>query len=222
MKELVLAAIVAVSTVNADWATHESDHYYPHYDQPHHYREAFNPHHYGEQYYEAAYAHHQPDHYALGEGYYGHGYAADEYYGHGGYHTVGHPHERAGYVANQLRLGKRYEDPVMAKLADELLMYEDPAAYKQRKLEDEAAKEAAEIAEVQDPEARHRHYAAAASKEAKELQKITEPMTYHREQAEKEKAEYYAEQARQADPEYHALLAKVEEARKSAHMTTLW
>jgi hypothetical protein len=47
-------------------------------------------------------------------------------------------------------------------------------------------------------------------------------MSYHRQQAEKEKAEYLAEQARQADPAYHALLAKVEEARKSAHMTTLW
>ena len=42
-------------------------------------------------------------------------------------------------MGNQLRLGKRYDDPVMAKLAAELLMYQDPAAYKQRKLEDEAA-----------------------------------------------------------------------------------
>ena len=47
-------------------------------------------------------------------------------------------------------------------------------------------------------------------------------MTYHREQAEKEKAEFYAEQARQANPEYHELLAKLDEARKSAHMTSLW
>ena len=169
MKELVLAALVAASTANANWATHDVDHYDPHYDQAHSYFADHNPHHYGEQYHDAAYAHHQPDHHALAEGYYGHGYASDEYHGHGGYHGVGHPHERDGYVANQLRLGQRYDDPVMAKLADELLMYQDPAAYKQRKLEDAAAKEAADIADVRDPEARHRHYATAASKEAEAL-----------------------------------------------------
>ena len=66
-------------------------------------------------------------------------------------------------------VGKRYDDPVMAKLADELLMYKDPAAYKQRKLEDEARKETEEKAKVSDAEARHRYHAQKALKEAEEL-----------------------------------------------------
>ena len=51
----------------------------------------------------------------------------------------------------------------MAKLQDELTMYQDPAAYKQRKLEDEAAQEAGEIARLKDPEGRRRHYEQADS-----------------------------------------------------------
>ena len=101
-------------------------------------------------------------------------------------------------------------------------MYTDPAAYKQKKLEDQAAQDAAEIARLKDPDQMRQHYEKEASKDAEELLKITEPLYYQRRQEEKEKAELYAELARMEDPEYLELKAKVEEARKTAHMTELW
>ena len=46
---------------------------------------------------------------------------------------------------------KEHQDPEMQKLEDELLMYNDPAAYRQRKLEQQAADEAWHIAAMKDP-----------------------------------------------------------------------
>ena len=59
-------------------------------------------------------------------------------------------------------------------------MYTDPAAFKQRKLEAEAAEESERIASLKDPEKRQRYYDKKSSQEAEERLKYTEPLTYER------------------------------------------
>ena len=88
-------------------------------------------------------------------------------------------------------------------------MYQDPDAYKQKKLEKRAEEDAKHIALLKDPEGKKRYYEQQASKEAEERLKYTEPQTYEKHKEEKERAERYAEKARMEDPEYKDLLAKV-------------
>ena len=110
----------------------------------------------------------------------------------------------------------------MQKLEDELLMYNDPAAYRQRKLEQQAADEAWHIAAMKDPQVVKRHYEKKDEKEAEERQKFTEPLAYERKQIEKQKAELKALKERSENADYIKLSAEVIAAKEAAQLTSLW
>ena len=145
----------------------------------------------------------------------------DDYYGHGDHYMHDSPH-RSGYQSHYNQASNRYTDPEIQSLKDELLMYQDPAAYKQRKLEKEYADEAEHIAAMKDEQGRLHFYEEKEHKAAEERMKFTQPLTYERQQEFKKEAERMQDYERMADPEYYELVKKVADARRDAHMTSLW
>ena len=110
----------------------------------------------------------------------------------------------------------------MKKLQDELLMYNDPVAYKLRKEEEHAAEEAWHIAAMKDPQVVKRHYEKEDEKDADEKLMFSDPLAYERKQIEKQKAELKSLQDRSENPEYIQLLNDLSKAKEAAQLTSLW
>ena len=135
----------------------------------------------------------------------------DDYYGHGDHYMHDSPH-RTGYHTNQVNdefhttgylqhlLSDKYTDPEMQSLQEELLMYKDPAAYKQKKLEKEYAEEAEHIAQMKDKQGRIRFYEEKEHKAAEERMRYTQPLTYERQYEDREESKRRADYERMADP----------------------
>ena len=94
----------------------------------------------------------------------------DDYYSHGDHYWHDNPH-RTGVHYN-LESNKS-RDPEMDSLKDELMMYKDPQAYKQRKLEREYAEDQEHIKQMKEKEGRIRFYEEKEHKAAEERMQYT-------------------------------------------------